>query len=718
MDRLVSAFVPLRRAARRALPFATATLLSIVVVVHAAHPLGTAVFAGFGLTLTVLLLARGWQRTNVVDQSRWLDLEVGFLLALGAYAVIVQVDRSLQGSCYPLVYVAIGLVSALCHPTASLGVIALALVFEATLMMVALGGLNLTALLTHLLLLLAIGLINMLSLRIEGARLRRASRVELQAERERRREEARSYRLLRAPSEAPVEWHDDEPTLERARDEERLLHSGIQEIQLSVLFALRLLRDCLNVHTAMLLWLNDRETHLRISELVSDADDRDLCEGPFSVGDGVLGMVLSQRAVVCVSQLKPSYVLPYYRDACPVQSVCAVPVFEHGSLRGVLVVDRRSSEPFSAGQQQLVEQAARLAARAIENERVFVQLERTKVEQGRLYRAAERLGAAISEQQVVDAGVKAASEIATVDFAAVTAYDPDTDWHEIRAVCAEEGEPLEGKRFRNNTGLVSMALRNRHPLPYRGQYDGSHQIVFTKRLSPPDLPSLLVLPLFVHDTPLGSLVLGSYEPRAFHEAARNLLEVLASHLAVSLANAKMVRKLEEQATTDGLTGLLNKRALLETADEKLSAAIRFGRPLGVLIADIDHFKRVNDTYGHDVGDLVIKELAAIHQRVKRTTDSVARFGGEEFVTICEQTDADGALLLAERIRAEFAKTTFHAAGEEIHCTCSVGIATFPEAGTKYQKLFKAADEALYISKRNGRDRATVWSENRGGHEAA
>ncbi len=719
MDRLVSAFVQLRRSTRRALPAATATLLSAVVVVHAVHPLGNAVFAGFGLTLAVLLLARGWQRTKAVDQSRWLDLEVGFLLTLCAYAVIVQVDRSLQGSCYPLVYVAIGLVSALCHPAASLGVISIALFFEAALMIVAFGGLKLTLMLPHLLLLLAIGLINMLSLRLEGARLQRASRVELQAERDRRREEARSYRLLRAPSETPIEWHEEEPSsVGRARDEERLLHSGVEEIQLSVLFALRLLRDCLNVHTAMLLWLNDRETHLRISELVSDANDRDLCEGPFSIGDGILGMVLSQRAAVCVPHLKPSYVLPYYRDACPVQSVCAVPVFEHGSLRGVLVVDRCSAEPFTVSQQQLVEQAARLAARAIENERVFVQLERTKVEQGRLYRAAERLGAATSEQEVVDAGVTAASEIATVDFAAFTAYDPETDWHEIRAVCAEDGMKLEGKRFRGNTGLVSMALRNRHPLPYRGQYDGSHQMVFTKRLSPPDLPSLLVLPLFMHDAPLGTLVLGSYEPRAFHEAARNLLEVLASHLAVSLSNARMVRKLEEQATTDGLTGLLNKRTLLETADEKLSAALRFGRPLSVMIADIDLFKRVNDSYGHDVGDIVIKELAAIHQRVKRTTDSVARFGGEEFVTICEQTDAAGALLLAERIRAEFSKTTFHAGGEEVHCTCSVGISTFPEAGSSYQKLFKAADEALYVSKRSGRDRATVWGANRGGHEAA
>jgi diguanylate cyclase (GGDEF)-like protein len=261
-----------------------------------------------------------------------------------------------------------------------------------------------------------------------------------------------------------------------------------------------------------------------------------------------------------------------------------------------------------------------------------------------------------------------------------------------------------------------MALRNRHPLPYRGEFDPSHQMVFSKRLKPPAMPSLLVLPLVVHDQPLGTLVLGSHEPHAFHEAARNLLEVLASHLAVSLSNARMVKQLEEKATTDGLTGLLNKRAMLDSAEEKLQAAKRFGRRLSVLIADIDHFKNVNDTYGHDVGDVVIKGLAAIHERAKRGTDSVARFGGEEFVTICDETDAAGALLLAERIRSELERTTFHAGAETLSCTCSIGIATFPEAGERWEDLFKAADAALYASKRGGRNTITVY--RRGEHVAA
>jgi diguanylate cyclase (GGDEF)-like protein len=712
MQSLVSLFVAARRNARRAVPVLAALLLATVVAIHAAHPLGERVFAGFILSVLALIALRAWQRTQAVDASMWRDVELGVLLAVAAYATAIHVDGGFDGAYYPLVYVAMGVMSAFARPLSSLTVIGVMIGFEALVRLWVQDAVEPERLLPHLGFAMVFALLNTVSLRLEVARLRRASRSELQAERERIKEEARSYRLLRAPSDnasSPVTLS------ERAQDEERLLQSGVEEIELAVLYALRLLRQCLDVRTAMLLWLDSSGKQLRIAELVSD--DVDLLEGPFSTRDGILGVVLTHAEPVSAGNLKPSYVLPYYPGACPVQSVCAVPVFEHGSLRGVLVADRESPESFRPEQQELVEQAARFCARAIENERVFVQLERTKVEQGRLYRASERLGAAMSEQEVVDAGVSSAHEIATVDFAAFTSYDADQDLHQIRRASGDHADTLTGKRFRSNRGLVSMALRNRHPLPYRGEYDQNHQVVFSKSMAPPDLPSLLVLPLVVHDEPLGTLVLGSEEPGVFTEAARGLLEVLASHLGVSLSNARMVRQLEEKATTDGLTGLLNKRAMLDCADEKIQAATRFGRSLSVLIADIDLFKNVNDTYGHDVGDIVIKELANIHARVKRTTDAVARFGGEEFVTICEETDAEGAELLAERIRTEFEKTVFHADGKELSCTCSIGIATFPLAGETWEELFKAADSALYTSKRGGRNRCTVYAPGRSSHAA-
>jgi diguanylate cyclase (GGDEF)-like protein len=180
----------------------------------------------------------------------------------------------------------------------------------------------------------------------------------------------------------------------------------------------------------------------------------------------------------------------------------------------------------------------------------------------------------------------------------------------------------------------------------------------------------------------------------------------------------MVKRLEDLATTDGLTGLLNKRTLVELAKQKIRSAERFDKPLSVLVCDLDHFKKVNDVHGHDVGDLVIKGFGDALRRTKRDTDIVGRFGGEEFVVVCEETDAAGAELLAERVRSEIESTTFHAKDGPLHVTCSVGVATYPRAGTDWDALFKATDEALYVSKRAGRNRVTAWSPKLKGTAAA
>jgi diguanylate cyclase (GGDEF)-like protein len=539
----------------------------------------------------------------------------------------------------------------------------------------------------------------LLLLRAEVARIRLTARARVDRELERLRDDARSYRLLGA-GEAAAQKEDAE---------ERLARSSVEEIHQSVHYALELLRRCLDLHTAVLLWRTDSGTHLRISELSTASDE--IHDAPFSIGDGVLAAVIAKKEAVLLSNLRPSYKVPYYASACPVRALAAIPVIDDGIVRGVLALDRVENRAFTPHEHELVAQAARYCLRAIQNERVFVQLERAKVEQGKLYRAAQALGAALSEKDVVEAGVRAAREIASFELAAVTIWDEAGKMHEVCAARSEGGEieDLVGQRFKQNTGLVSMVVTNRFPLPYKGEFDPAHQVVLSKRLPWPSIPSLLVLPLLHHGRPLGTLILGAKRRHAFGDTVRPTLEVLASHLAVSLSNARMVHKLETMATTDGLTGLFNKRAMLDQGAAKVAAAKRFGRKLSVLITDIDFFKKVNDTHGHDVGDVVIKGLADILQKQKRTTDVVARFGGEEFVILCEQTDEAGAALLGERIREELEATVFNTANGPLSVTCSVGIATFPEAGQSWEELFKAADEALYCSKRTGRNRVTAWA---------
>ncbi|HTN83892.1 MAG TPA: sensor domain-containing diguanylate cyclase [Sorangium sp.] len=666
MANLVLAVLTARRLARNAAPLACALALGGLVVLDASERLPPLAAAAAFVALVGLLVQRARRRAAAIEASALLDLEVGALLVVATFAAVLRLDGSLDGDAHAALYVVIALVSAFARPGASLLVALAAAALEIAVRSAATRGAPLAldaarAAAPHIGFMAVFSMLNAAILRAEIGRVRKASRTHLQAEIDRLRDDARSYRLLSAPAQARGGAQKG--------DDERLARSGVEEIHQSVLFALRLLRESLDLYTAVLLWQNDTGTHLRISELASDAPN--LSEGPFLSGDGVFGAAITQRAPVVIGGLKPGYKLPYYVGPSPVRAVCALPVFEHGQLRGVLVVDRVEDRAFSPRELELIDEACRYAVRAIQNERVFVQLERAKVEQGKLYRAAEALGAATTEAGVIEAGVTSAREITSVDFAAVTLYDEAQKVHEIRAVSGDGGAELTGQRFRHNAGLVSMVLQNRHPLPYRGEYDEKRQVVFTRRVAPPSMPSIIVLPLVVHDRPLGTLVLGSRRRAAFNDSVRSTLEVLASHMAVSLSNARMMRRLEELATMDGLTGLLNKRAMLEVADQKITAARRFSRRLSVLVTDIDHFKKVNDTYGHDVGDVIIKGLGDVLRRAKRTTDAVARFGGEEFVVICEETDARGAMLLAERVREELGRTTFHAAGSNGPVQCQV-----------------------------------------------
>lgn len=710
MDTLVRTALAIRTTLRSSLRVLLATAFACVLVADVA--LGFAPYWRYPIAVlyaaAVAMLARSRARLGVDGSGvAKRDFSLGALLVVGALAVVVILDGNLDGPTFPLMYLAFVVAAVLAHAAAATAIIGFAISVEAAIRFVALGESTLWPLATHGAFSGLFAVVGVVVIRAELSRIRSHSRGRVKAEIERMHVAARSYRLLGAPARAADAPRADAPAEPAEDDSGRLVRSSVEEIHQAVLFALDLLRHSLGLNTAMLLWVTEAGTHLRISELAAGGED--VSEGPFTLADGIFGAVAAERRIVTLAGLKASYALPYYASACPVRAVAAVPVLEAESLRGVLVVDRREDTAFTEVEQELLSAATRYMLRAIQNERVFVQLERAKVEQGKLYRAARALGAALSERDVVEASVRSAREIASFDFAAVTVFDEATQSHEIRAVSGECAESLVGSHFRHNAGLVSMVVQNKHPLPYKGQFDRARQIVFTPRVVPPPMPSMLVLPLLMHERPLGTLVLGAKRNNAFGDAVRPTLEVLASHVAVSLSNARMLRRLEELATSDGLTGLLNKRALLDMVGTKLAAAKRFSRKLSVLVVDLDHFKKVNDTYGHDAGDVVLKALGGILRKTKRTTDAVARFGGEEFVVLCEDTDREGAVLLAERIREELQRTAFPVADGALNVTCSIGVSTYPDAGQDWETLFKGADEALYVSKRTGRNRTTPWS---------
>ena len=216
----------------------------------------------------------------------------------------------------------------------------------------------------------------------------------------------------------------------------------------------------------------------------------------------------------------------------------------------------------------------------------------------------------------------------------------------------------------------------------------------------------LCIPILAQGEALGILHFQSTEEGPVEaEAELSLKTTFAGQVGLSVANIRLREALRTQSIKDPLTGLYNRRYLTEMLDREIRRAVRAEQPLGILILDLDHFKKFNDTYGHDAGDTVLREAASFLTRSIRVEDIVCRFGGEEFVIILPTADLSSAHARAERIRSKLRELTVMHQGQSLGMiTISVGVATLPMHGTSPKELLEAADAALYRAKRDGRDR--------------
>jgi diguanylate cyclase (GGDEF)-like protein len=192
----------------------------------------------------------------------------------------------------------------------------------------------------------------------------------------------------------------------------------------------------------------------------------------------------------------------------------------------------------------------------------------------------------------------------------------------------------------------------------------------------------------------------------FSDTEQDLFAYLATQAAVSIENANLHDTVQRQAVTDELTGLFNVRHFQDSLENEVERSRRFNSPVGLAMLDIDNFKRVNDTYGHQQGDIVLVEVARCLRSLSRDIDEPARYGGEELAVILPQTDLIGAELLAERMRATIADLAIKRLDGQgvLHVTASFGVAAFPESADSRESLIAAADAALYRAKHGGKNR--------------
>lgn len=228
----------------------------------------------------------------------------------------------------------------------------------------------------------------------------------------------------------------------------------------------------------------------------------------------------------------------------------------------------------------------------------------------------------------------------------------------------------------------------------------------------PQWSVFLGIPLKVHGEPVGLTILGRKEDD-FHAEEIQWLSILSTAAALAFRNAQLYERIRYQAERDGLTGLYNHRVFQEKLESYLENAKRENatfKEISLLLLDIDHFKQMNDTYGHPFGDQVLKRVAGAIQENVRSYDVVARYGGEEFAIILPGCNAITAMKVADEIRQAISRIDFKKGLNQIQVTVSGGIATFPSDARERAELLERADIALYHAKRNGRNQIWHWQD--------
>ena len=216
--------------------------------------------------------------------------------------------------------------------------------------------------------------------------------------------------------------------------------------------------------------------------------------------------------------------------------------------------------------------------------------------------------------------------------------------------------------------------------------------------------SIACIPMIVYSDVIGVInVTNKKKGKEFTDEDVEMLKAVADQAAVAVNKAQ----LWDMAVTDSLTGLYVRRYFMVKLQEEIHRAERYNKRLSVIMADLDRFKTINDTYGHDAGDRALKAISKFLQKNIRDVDAIARYGGEEFVMLIPDADKEAAFCLAERLRDELAKVEL----EDLPpVTISLGIATYPSDGTDLEELIKRADAAMYEAKQQGRNKAVKFTK--------
>jgi diguanylate cyclase (GGDEF)-like protein/putative nucleotidyltransferase with HDIG domain len=462
----------------------------------------------------------------------------------------------------------------------------------------------------------------------------------------------------------------------------------VDELFNKIFAALKRMFDVSNFYVAM---YDAEENQIRFELEIAEGIRLPKRSRPF--GDHLTEYILRSRQPLLIRQnLAEEATKLGLRPVQETGSFCGVPLVAYDKAIGVMALRGLQENLYDEGHLEMMRVLASEASIAIENARLFRE-EQTKSRHLALLNNISRHAiTTLNPQEMLSRVAEQLERGLAFDHVGIGLLDYSTKEVIIQAEAGRRRGAL-GRRLPLGESIIGKVAR-------------SGQVCVARNLAGEEMPgtviegsaSVLALPVFYADQLHGVLYVETAEPTDFSEEDVRLLHTLADLISVALHNALTLQKAQEQAITDGLTGVKTHRYLMEALSAEWKRATRTSRHFSLVLIDLDRFKFVNDFYGHLEGDLVLHRVGQVLEQNCRSSDVVARYGGDEFVILMPETNASQAVQIAEKLRPAICEDPLL---REKTITASFGIASFPLHGSTPQELIQVADASMYISKHEG-----------------
>jgi diguanylate cyclase (GGDEF)-like protein len=407
----------------------------------------------------------------------------------------------------------------------------------------------------------------------------------------------------------------------------------------------------------------------------------------------------ARRALVAENVHDSPLISPKIAALFPACSLLGLPLIANGQKLGAALIAYQTSHHFTSEEIARGEQAAGQIALAISKALLLDSERRRRQEAETLRTVSNALVSTLELDQVLDLILDQLARVIDYDSAAVLLLEEDN----VRVVTGhgfKDSTKFLGRSYPIKDLPLEKILETQRALWLENPRENTklRKLGWTKNIQ-----SWMALPMWAPGELIGFMTLDSYQPDAYGASEAALVQPYANQAAQAIENARRFDWVQRQALTDDLTGLYNRRGLFQLGRREVERADRFERPLTAIMIDIDHFKRVNDRYGHYIGDQVLCEIARRCTALLRKIDLLGRYGGEEFAILLPETAMRTAMEVAERIRKFIADETVKTGRGDLSITISLGVAQLTNDTTELARLLDAADTAMYTAKQAGRN---------------